>query len=40
MQPRTLLARSLLHYWRTNVAVVLGVAVAAGVLGGSLVVGD
>ncbi|MCG6921077.1 MAG: ABC transporter permease [Acidobacteria bacterium] len=40
MRSRTLLARSLLHFWRTNVAVVLGVAVAAGVLGGSLVVGD
>ncbi len=40
MRSRTLLARSLLHYWRANVAVVLGVAAAAAVLGGSLVVGD
>ena len=40
MQARTLLARSLRHYWRGNVAVVLGVAAAAAVLGGSLVVGD
>jgi ABC-type antimicrobial peptide transport system permease subunit len=40
MGTRTLLARSLTHYWRTNVAVVLGVAAAAAVLGGSLVVGD
>jgi ABC-type antimicrobial peptide transport system permease subunit len=40
MRTRTLLARSLTHYWRTNVAVVLGVAAAAAVLGGSLVVGD
>jgi putative ABC transport system permease protein len=40
MRARTLLARSLVHYWRTNVAVVLGVVVAAAVLGGSLVVGD
>jgi ABC-type antimicrobial peptide transport system permease subunit len=40
MGPGTLLARSLAYYWRSNVAVVLGVAVAAAVLGGSLVVGD
>ncbi len=40
MRTRTLLARSLRHYWRGNVAVVLGVAAAAAVLGGSLVVGD
>jgi hypothetical protein len=40
MRSRTLLGRSLLHYWRSNVAVVLGVAAAAAVLGGSLVVGD
>jgi cell division protein FtsX len=40
MRARTLIARSLLHYWRANVAVVLGVAAAAAVLGGSLVVGD
>ena len=40
MRPRTLIARSLAHYWRPNVAVVLGVAAAAAVLGGSLVVGD
>jgi hypothetical protein len=40
MRPRTLVARSLRHYWRTNVAVVLGVVAAAAALGGSLVVGD
>ena len=40
MRIRTLLARSLRHYWRGNVAVVLGVAAAAAALGGSLVVGD
>lgn len=40
MEPRTLLLRSLRHYWRSNLAVVLGVAAAAAVLGGSLVVGD
>jgi putative ABC transport system permease protein len=40
MRTRTLLARSLRHYWRPHVAVVLGVAAAAAALGGSLVVGD
>src|SRR5581483_10530915 len=40
MRTSTLLARSLAWYWRTNLAVVLGVATAAGVLGGALVVGD
>ena len=32
--------RSLTHYWRTNLAVVAGVAVAVAVLAGALVVGD
>ena len=36
----TLLARNLTWYWRTNLAVLLGVATAAGVLGGALLVGD
>ena len=36
----TLLARNLKWYWRTNLAVLLGVATAAGVLGGALLVGD
>jgi ABC-type lipoprotein release transport system permease subunit len=40
MRTSTLLARSLTWYWRTNLAVLLGVAVATGVLGGALVVGD
>ena len=31
---------SLLHYWRTNLAVVLGVAVTVAVLAGALLVGD
>jgi hypothetical protein len=35
-----LLTRSLRHYWRTNLAVVLGVATAVTVLGGALLVGD
>jgi hypothetical protein len=40
MRISTLLVRSLAWYWRTNLAVLLGVATAAGVLGGALVVGD
>src|SRR5262249_59868236 len=40
MRTRTLLARNLIWYWRTNLAVVLGVATAVGVLSGALVVGD
>lgn len=32
--------RSLRHYWRTNLAVVLGVAAAVTVLSGALLVGD
>jgi putative ABC transport system permease protein len=35
-----LLARNLAWYWRTNLAVVIGVATAAGVLGGAVLVGD
>ena len=37
---RTLLFRNLAFYWRTNLAVVLGVAVAVSVLAGALVVGQ
>ncbi|HYN84324.1 MAG TPA: ABC transporter permease, partial [Pyrinomonadaceae bacterium] len=40
MRPSTLLRRSLSYYWRTNLAVVAGVAVAVAVLAGALVVGD
>jgi ABC-type lipoprotein release transport system permease subunit len=40
MRTFTLLARNLAWYWRTNLAVLLGVATAAGVLGGALLVGD
>lgn len=36
----TLLRRNLSHYWRTNLAVVLGVAVTVAVLTGALLVGD
>jgi ABC-type lipoprotein release transport system permease subunit len=35
-----LVLRSLRHYWRTNLAVVAGVAVAVTVLAGALLVGD
>ena len=35
-----LIRRSLAHYWRSNAAVVFGVAVAVAVLVGSLMVGD
>ena len=40
MRTSTLLARNLTWYWRTNLAVLLGVATAAAVLGGALLVGD
>jgi hypothetical protein len=40
MQPRRLVLRGLAYYWRTNVAVVLGVATAVAVLAGALLVGD
>src|SRR5207244_9088199 len=36
----TLLARNLAWYWRTNLAVLLGVATAVAVFAGALVVGD
>src|SRR5215475_3311748 len=40
MQFSQLLKRSLLYYWHTNLAVVLGVATAVAVLAGALLVGD
>ena len=40
MKAATLRTRSLRHYWRTNAAVVLGVATAVAVLAGSLLVGE
>ena len=40
MRPYTLLARNLTWYWRTNLAVLLGVATATGVLGGAALVGE
>ncbi len=40
MKAGHLVRRGLVHYWRTNVAVVLGVATAVAVLAGALLVGD
>ena len=40
MHLRTLLSRNLKYFWRTNLAVVLGVATAVAVLAGALLVGD
>ncbi len=40
MTLRSLIIRSAFYYWRTNLAVVLGVAAATSVLAGALVVGD
>ena len=40
MQLITLLKRNLTYYWRSNLAVVLGVATAVAVLAGALLVGD
>jgi hypothetical protein len=40
MRLTRLFARSLAFYWRTNVAVVMGVAAAVTVLSGALLVGD
>ncbi|HSE98429.1 MAG TPA: FtsX-like permease family protein, partial [Blastocatellia bacterium] len=40
MNTATLLRKNLTYYWRTNLAVVLGVATAIAVLAGALLVGD
>jgi putative ABC transport system permease protein len=40
MKPHDLVLRSLTYYWRTNLAVVAGVATAVAVLAGALLVGD
>ena len=40
MNVSTLIIRTALYYWRTNLAVTLGVAAAVAVLAGALVVGD
>jgi putative ABC transport system permease protein len=39
MKTSTLVRRSVQHYWRTNLAVIGGVAIAVAVLGGALMVG-
>jgi len=40
MKALTLVRRNLRYYWRTNLAVILGVATAVAVLSGALLVGD
>src|SRR5438128_3245969 len=40
MRTATLVCRNLAYFWRTNTAVVLGVATAVAVLAGALIVGD
>jgi hypothetical protein len=40
MTPRTIINRSVRFYWRTHLGVILGTALAAMVLVGSLLVGD
>jgi putative ABC transport system permease protein len=40
MKINTLVQRSLKHYWRSNLAVICGVATAVAVLAGALLVGD
>ena len=40
MRTYTLLARNLAWFWRTNLAIALGVATATAVLAGALLVGD
>ena len=40
MRSRHLVLRGLRYYWRTNVAVILGVATAVAVLAGALLVGE
>jgi ABC-type lipoprotein release transport system permease subunit len=40
VQTSFLLKRNLLYFWRTNLAVIFGVAIAVGVLAGALIVGD
>ena len=40
MKQSGLIKQGLFHYWRTNIAVILGVATAVAVLAGALLVGD
>ena len=40
MTRKSLITRTLLYYWQTNLAVLLGVAVGTAVIAGALIVGD
>ena len=40
MNKKQLVLRSLVHYWKTNLAIVAGVVAGTAVIGGALVVGD
>ena len=40
MSTTRLLIQSILYYWRTNLAVLLGVVAGTAVIGGALIVGD
>src|SRR5580704_9834361 len=40
MNRSRLVVQSLFHYWRTNLAVLLGVIAGTAVIGGALIVGD
>src|SRR6266702_8866970 len=40
MQLSTLIRRNLTYYWRTNLAVILGVAIAVSALAGAALVGE
>lgn len=40
MSPRQLVLKSLLHHWRTNLAILMGVIAGTAVIGGAFVVGD
>jgi hypothetical protein len=40
MTPWKIAIRSLLHFWRSNLAIALGAAIATAVLTGALIVGD
>ena len=40
MSPGALILRGLRYYWRTNLAVIAGVAIAVSVLAGALLVGE
>jgi len=40
MTPLQLVVKSLVHHWRTNLAVLMGVVAGTAVIGGALIVGD